>query len=77
MYLSVCFARLLGQPGVDGRPMEQNEQIRRWLLEKAGVAVVPFQAFDLPGETGWFRMSVGAVSLSQLDEAFSRLKAVL
>jgi aspartate aminotransferase len=39
--------------------------------------VVPFQAFDLPEDTGWFRMSVGAVSEAQLDAALGRLKAAL
>ncbi len=32
-----------------------NEKIRRLLLEKAGFAVVLFQAFGLLLETGWFR----------------------
>lgn len=76
MYLSVQFP-LFGRPGVDGRPMTTNEDIRLWLLQKAGLAVVPFQAFDLPEESGWFRMSVGAVSLEDLDAAFVRLGQVL
>ena len=34
----------------------------RLLLEHAGLAVVPLQAFGLHEESGWFRLSVGAVS---------------
>lgn len=61
--------------GLIGNGFDTNEEIRRFLLEKAGVAVVPFQAFDMPEETGWFRMSVGAVGLDDIDGALARLEA--
>ena len=54
-----------------------NESVRAWLLEEAGTAVVPFQAFDLPDENGWFRMSVGAVGLSDIDASLERIRAAL
>ena len=54
-----------------------NEAVRNWLLESAGVAVVPFQAFDLPDESGWFRMSVGAATLTELDQALERIERLL
>lgn len=76
MYLSVRFD-LFGRPGLDGAPMTTNEHIRKWLLERAGIAVVPFQAFDLEEESGWFRMSVGATSPEELTAALDRLAAVL
>lgn len=76
MYLSVRF-ELFGREGVDGQPMETNEDVRRWLLHRAGVAVVPFQAFDLEADTGWFRMSVGAVSVAALEAALGRLANVI
>lgn len=60
-----------------GRGFETNEQIRLWLLEQAGLAVVPFQAFDLNEESGWFRMAVGAVSLEDIDRLLERLEAAL
>ncbi len=77
IYLSVRFDKLFGRPGLDDAPMTTNEDIRRFLLHRAGVAVVPFQAFDLAGESGWFRMSVGAVSPAQLHAALERLGAAL
>ncbi len=76
IYLSVRFA-LFDRPGVNGLPMRTNEDIRQWLLSKAGVAVVPFQAFDLDAESGWFRISVGAVSLADLQAALDRLEQAL
>jgi aspartate aminotransferase len=60
-----------------GRGFESNEEIRSYLLSEAGVAVVPFQAFDLDDETGWMRMSIGAVSLAELSGALERLEVAL
>jgi aspartate aminotransferase len=57
--------------------VETNEEIRLWLLEAAGVAVVPFQAFGLEEETGWFRISIGAVSLDDISAAMDRLESAL
>jgi aspartate aminotransferase len=62
---------------IDGMTVTSNEDIRRLMLEQAGIAVVPFQAFGLPEETGWFRLSVGAVSLEDIARAFPRLRALL
>lgn len=54
-----------------------NEDIRRWILEAAQVGVVPFQAFGVPEESGWFRLSVGAVSEAEIEEAMLRLAQAL
>ncbi|MFT4976805.1 MAG: aspartate aminotransferase [Myxococcota bacterium] len=60
-----------------GRGFTSNEEIRAWLLSEAGVAVVPFQAFDMPEESGWLRMSVGAVGVDELSGALQRLEAAI
>ncbi len=54
-----------------------NEEIRQWLLNEAGVAVVPFQAFGLEDESGWFRISIGAVGLEDVVASMDRLEAAL
>lgn len=54
-----------------------NEEIRSWLLEKAGIAVVPFQAFGLNEESGWFRISIGSVSVADVVDAMDRLENAL
>jgi len=71
IYLSTRFD-LFGLLGV-----QSNEEIREWLLESAGVAIVPFQAFGLEDDTGWFRISVGAVSVSDIIAAMERLESAL
>ena len=75
IYLSARFD-LAGQE-VGGSVVRTNEQIRKLLLEKAGIAAVPFQAFGYRPETGWFRLSVGAVSERDIEEAEPRLRALL
>jgi aspartate aminotransferase len=74
LYLSVRFA--LGGT-LRGRTIHSNEDMRKLLLEEAGVAVVPFQAFALPHEDGWFRLSVGAVSVADIERGLERLERVL
>jgi aspartate aminotransferase len=54
-----------------------NEQIRKRLLDEAGFAIVPFQAFGLKEDSGWFRISVGAVSNEDIEAALPRVRAVL
>jgi len=62
---------------VAGREIRSNEDLRRLLLEEAGLAVVPFQAFALQRENGWFRLSVGAVSLQAIEDGMARLERLL
>jgi len=69
LYLSVRFD-LVSRLG-------SNDAIRKYLLEEAGFAIVPFQAFGLADESGWFRVSVGAVGLDDIAAALPRLRAAL
>jgi aspartate aminotransferase len=71
IYLSAQF-QLLGRAG-----LATNDDVRRFLLDEAGFAVVPFQAFGLEGENGWFRLSVGAVSLRDIEESLPRVEAAV
>ncbi len=67
IYLSVQFQ-------IAGR---SNEEVRRLLLDRAGFAVVPFQAFGLKQETGWFRLSAGAVSPEEIEAGLARVREAL
>ena len=75
MYLSLQLD-LVGRSFGD-KPIRSNEDIRQLLLEHAGLGVVPFQAFGLAEESGWFRLSVGAVSLRDIEDAFPRIRTML
>ena len=60
-----------------GVTVTSNDDIARLLLEHAGIAVVPFQAFGLEEESGWFRLSIGAVSLEDIAAALPRIRRLL
>jgi aspartate aminotransferase len=71
IFLSVKFD-LEGRPGI---PDESS--VLTYLLEKAGCAVVPFSAFGDNTNRGWYRFSVGAVSVEEIDTCLPRLRAAL
>lgn len=73
LYLSVRFP--IGVT-VRGRALATNEDVRKLLLDEAGIAVVPFQAFALPHEHGWCRISVGAVSVADVKSGLERIETL-
>ena len=75
IYFSAQF-RLHGKT-IAGQKIETDENIRSLLLDRAGAAMVPFQAFGVRGETGWFRLSAGAVSMDEIRSLFPRLRSLL
>jgi len=75
IYLSARFA--LHGKSADGRLLDSDDEVRSYLLKKAGFAVVPFSAFGQADGSGWFRLSVGAVSLREVEELIPRLRAAL
>jgi aspartate aminotransferase len=76
IYLTARFA-LAGRRTKEGELLSTNEDIRRYLLAAAGCAIVPFQAFGAKDEDGWFRLSIGAISLPEIEQMFPRLRAAL
>jgi aspartate aminotransferase len=75
IYLSAQFD-LIGRANGRGG-ITTNDEIRKLLLEKAGFAVVPFQAFGSKSEDGWFRLSVGAVSPADIEAGLARVREAL
>jgi aspartate aminotransferase len=73
IYLSARFA-LNGKRTADGETLRTNDEVRRYLLKAAGFAVVPFQAFGVKEDTGWFRLSVGAVSMADIERVLPVLR---
>jgi len=73
IYLSARFA-LNGKRTPDGQTLRTNDDVRKYLLKSAGFGVVPFQAFGVKEDTGWFRLSVGAVSLAEIERVLPVLR---
>ena len=75
IYLSVKLG-LVGRR-FRGATLATNEDVRELILREAGFGIVPFQAFGLQEESGWFRISVGSVSVDDIRAALPRLRALL
>lgn len=73
IYLSARFD-LRGRTTRDGSRLATHDDVRKWLLETAGLAVVPFDAFGSGSDEGWFRLSVGAVSVADIEASLPRLR---
>jgi aspartate aminotransferase len=73
IYVSARFA-LHGSQLSNGEVLETDEDVRRFLLNEAGLAVVPFGAFGSAGDHGWFRLSIGVVSVAEIEALMPRLR---
>jgi aspartate aminotransferase len=76
IYLSARF-NLRGRVARNGERLASADDVRKWLLEEAGLAVIPFDAFGSSTDEGWFRLSVGAVSVADIEASLPRLRAGL
>lgn len=76
IYLSARFA-LHGRRTAEGETLHTDEDVRRFLLRRAGVAVIPFAVFGYPDGSGWCRLSAGAVSVAEVQAMIPRLRSAL
>jgi aspartate aminotransferase len=76
IYLSARFD-LAGRTTAEGKVLRSDDDVRQWLLREAGLAVVPFLAFGAVTDSGWHRLSVGAVSLADIEWGLGRLATAL
>ena len=76
IYLSVQFA-LQGRTTPDGTRLDGDEAVRAYLLRAAGLAIVPLRAFGSEEDTGWFRLSVGAVSPGEIERVLPKVREAL
>jgi aspartate aminotransferase len=76
IYLSARF-QLQGKQTRDGVLLRSDDDVRSYLLKAAGLAAVPFSAFGQAEGSGWFRLSVGAVSIKDIQELLPRLRTAM
>lgn len=67
----------VGKTTEDGKVLKDSTDLVFYLIENAGVALVPFSAFGNSREMPWFRASVGACSAEDLQKMFPKLEAAL
>lgn len=68
---------ILGRTTPDGQVLTSTKEATSYLIQAAGLAVVPFSAFGSSAADPWFRMSVGGASLASIEAALPRLRAAL
>lgn len=76
MYLTIKLD-YLGKTKPDGTKIENSSDLVFYLIEEAGVALVPFSAFGNSPETPWFRASAGGLSVDEIKNMMPRLENTL
>ena len=76
IYLTVKFD-LTGKKKPNGDTIENQEAATQYLLEAAGLAIVPFYAFGAARTSPWYRLSVGTCKKEQIPDMLDKLKQAL
>jgi aspartate aminotransferase len=76
IYLTVK-VNITGKKTAEGKVLQNSMDTNSYLIEEAGLAMVPFKAFGASDNSNWFRLSVGAASLEAIENAIPRVKKAL
>lgn len=76
MYLTVKLD-YVGKQRPDGTLIKDSSDLVFYLIDEAGIALVPFSAFGNSREIPWFRASAGGVSIDEIRKMLPRLKDAL
>jgi len=66
-----------GKTTPDGTVLQNSADINFYLIKEAKVALVPFSAFGTGDDVNWFRASVGAITLQDIELMIPRIKDAL
>lgn len=67
----------IGKTTPDGTVLNNPADINFYLIKEAKVALVPFSAFGTDEGLAWFRVSVGAITLQDIQQMIPRIKDAL
>ncbi|MCB0759881.1 MAG: aminotransferase class I/II-fold pyridoxal phosphate-dependent enzyme [Flavobacteriales bacterium] len=76
IYLTIQFD-LVGKTTAQGEYLDSVEKVTAYLLNNAGLAIVPFYAFGSSRESNWFRLSIGTASMGDIPRMLDRLESAL
>lgn len=76
LYLTIEL-NYLGKTSSDGTKINNSTDLVFYLINEAGVALVPFSAFGNSSDMAWFRASVGGLSLNEIEKMLPRLESAL
>ncbi len=66
-----------GKTTPEGKLLETSTDINFYLIKEAQVALVPFSAFGADESVNWFRASLGASTVAEIEEMLPRIEAAL
>ena len=61
----------------DGTLLNNQSEVTSYILQHAGLAVVPFYAFGADENSPWYRLSVGTCKKEEIDEMIEKLRKAL
>jgi aspartate aminotransferase len=76
LYLTVKID-LIGLTTPENVIIDSTEIATKYLLDSAGVAIVPFYAFGAPKESTWYRLSVGTCNISDIEIVINAIRISL
>ena len=54
--------------------LNSQEDVSKYLIDKCGIAIVPFKAFGSSSESPWYRISVGTLDEKNISDIVNSLK---
>jgi aspartate aminotransferase len=76
IYLTVQFS-LHGKTTAEGAVLKTTQEVTKYILDEAKVALVPFYAFGASADSSWYRLSVGTCKLEDIATVIENLRAAL
>lgn len=76
IYLTVK-VDLVGKKKQDGTTLTTQEEVTRYLLEEARLAIVPFNCFGASNDSPWYRLSVGTCKKEDIEPMLLQLRQAL
>jgi aspartate aminotransferase len=76
IYLTVQFS-LHGKKTTEGTILKTTQEVTKYILDEAKVALVPFYAFGASPDSSWYRLSVGTCKLEDVAVVIENLRAAL
>ena len=76
IYLTIQFD-LTGKKTPEGKILSNQADVTAYILNSAGLAVVPFYAFGADRSSSWYRLSVGTCKKAEIPEMINRLRDAL
>lgn len=76
IYLSVRIG-IIGRTAPEGHVLKDAFDATWYLIQKAGVGMVPFFAFGTGRDSDWFRISVGTTRMDMIPDVIDRIRKAI